>query len=275
MAIRAFERSNGLTSRSMKDGAVLPSKFARLIEEGKYVLEPCNYQPQASDLDGYSAPTGATGDLNFLHFRRMVSLYHILGAGQTLLAPFTDATNGGLLFGLDAAAAEGVQHVFGAMQTARNPFAVTIGTTPNALVRATLRAATVANVAELALGWRKAESMQVNLDDYDEMAVLNMQAGVINRETILNAAPTLTVNTLLAAANAVDFSLEVRLIGRQARMYVNGEEAAIGAPFNFDVGEVVVPFLFFLQGAGASTLHLFDLEVGPLYAAGVSDPRRR
>jgi hypothetical protein len=275
MALRTLEtKKGGLTSRSIRHGAVLPSRLSRLVTAGGYAIDGCNYQPQATKVDGYSAPTGATGDFNLLHFRSMVALYNILGAGQTLLAPSVDSTNGGLNFALDLAAAEGHQGVFGSMQTNKNPFAVTIGTTENAFVRATLRAATVANVAELAIGWRKAEAMQVNIDDYDEAAFLNMQAGDIKRETILNGAATVTFDTLLNAANAVDFTLEVWLLGRKAVMFVNGREAVIGAPFNFDVGEVVVPFWFWLQGGGASALNLVDFEVGPLYANDL-DPRRR
>jgi hypothetical protein len=275
MALRAFDgKQTGLTSRSIKNGAINPSKLAR-VGLGGYAIDPCNYGPTATKADGYSVPTGATGDINILHMRDMNIAYHVLGAGQTILAPTPDSTNGGLSFGLDAAAAEGHQGVFGGINTAKNPFAVTIGTSPNATVRATLRAATVANVAELAIGWRKAETFQVNFDDYDELAALNVLAGDIKRETILNNAATVTVDTLLNALDAADFTLEVKLIGRQAIMLVNGAQAPIGAPFSFDVGEVVVPFYFFLQGGGASALNLYDVEVGPLYAAGVHDPLRK
>lgn len=274
MALRALEtKKGGLSSRSIRHGAILPSRLSRLISEGKYALETFSYVPRASLADGYSAPTGATGDTNQLSLRGLHAAYFILGAGQTLLAPTWDATNGGLLAGLDAAAAEGVEYAWGGI-SARNPFAVVVGTSPNAFIRATVRAATVANVAELAVGWRKAEAFQALLDGYDEMAVLNMQAGDIKRETILNNAATVTVDTLLNATDATDFTLEVRLVGRRALMFVNGDEAPIGAAFSFDVGETVVPFAHFLQGAGASTLHLVDLEIGPLYAIDL-DPARR
>ncbi len=274
MALRAQRtKIGGLSSRSIRDGGVLPNKLSRLVNTGGYAIDPCNYGPTASGSDGFSAPTGTTGAINILQMRAMNIAYFILGAGQTLLAPSADATNGGLTFGLDLAAAGGHQGVPGAMNTVRNPFAVTVGTSPNAFVRATFRVATVANAAELALGWRKAEAFVVNFDDYDELAALNMQAGVINRETILNNAATVTFNTGLSAVNATDFTLEVRLIGRQALMFVNGAQARIDAPFNFDVGEVVVPFYFWLQGGASSVLNLMDLEVGQLQAIQL-DPAR-
>lgn len=275
MALRVFDgKQTGITSRSIKNGAINPSKLAR-VGLGGYAIDPCNYGPTATKSDGYSPPTGATGDINILHMRDMNVFYHILGAGQTIVAPTPDSSAGGLAFALDLAAAEGHQGVLGAMNTNINPFAVVVGTSPNALVRATLRAGVVANVAELAIGWRKAELQQVNLDDYDELAALNMQAGVINRETILNNAATVTVATGQVATNGVAFSLEARLIGRQVLMFVNDRQVPIGAPYSFDVGEVVVPFYFWLQGGGASALNLLDIEVGPLYAAGVHDPARK
>lgn len=275
MALRVFDgKQTGITSRSIKNGAINPSKLAR-VGLGGYAIDPCTYGPPASKADGFTDPSGATGDINFLRMRDMNIAYFILGAGQTIVAPTPDATNGGLAFALDLTAAEGHQGVLGAMNTNINPFAVVVGTSPNALVRATLRAGVVANVAELAIGWRKAEVFQVNFDDYDELAALNMQAGVIKRETILNNAATVTVATGQTALDGVAFTLEVRLIGRQALMFVNDRQVPIGAPYSFDVGEVVVPFYFWLQGAGSSALNLNDIEVGPLYAAGVHDPARK
>jgi len=274
MALRAQQiKKGGLASRSIRDGSILPNKLSRLVNTAGYAIEPCNYQPRGSTTDGFTDPSGATGATNLLHWRDMVASYFILGAGQTLVLPTPDTVNGGLTFGLDLAAAEGHQGVFGAMNTVTNPFAVTVGTSPNAFVRATFRAATVANAAELALGWRKAEAFQVNFDDYDELAALNMQAGDIKRETILNGAATVTVDTLLNALDATDFTLEVRLIGRQALMFVNGAQAVIGVPFNFDVGEIVVPFYFWLQGGASSALNLMDVEVGQLQAIQL-DPAR-
>jgi len=274
MALRTFEpKKGGLSSRSIRDGAVAPSKLHRLLLEGAHAMEACNYQPPATDVDGFSNPTGIAADINLMHLRSSTWSYFIMGA-QVIVAPTNDATAGGILIGLDAAAADGVEYLPGQMATVKNPFAVTIGTSPNAAVRATLRAGTLANVAELALGWRKAEAFNALIDNYDEMACLNIQTpGDIKRETILNNGATVTVDTLLNASNGVDVVLEVRLIGRRALMFVNGAAAPIGAAFNFDVGEIVVPFLHFLQVTGGSTLHMFDYEVGPLYGIGL-DPAR-
>lgn len=275
MARRTLEtKKGGLTGRSIRDGTITPNKFSLELAQGSYVYEPCNYTPHAVKSDGYSPPTGATAALNFLEWRGVNALYYMLGAGQTLLAPFQDSTLGGLTFALDDVAAEGHQGVWGAIQTAKNPFAVTIGTTRNSFVRATWQAGTVANVAELAIGWRKAESMQALFDDYDELAALNVQAGIVNRETILNNAATVTVDTTKRATDATAFTLEVRLIGRYARFYFNNLEVSSGAKYRFDVGEVLVPFWFFLHGGGASALNLMDFEIGPLSAIN-RDPERR
>lgn len=279
MALRGFSGRGGLTSRSMRDGAVNPSKLSTFLRDGSYALENFVYTPVASDTDGYSAPTGSTGDYNLLNCRNLSATYHVKGAGQTLLSPTQDTTVGGILAGLDAAASEGVEYIIGQAQTAKNPFASTIGTSVNKFVRATVAAGTVANVGEMAVGWRKAEAGQAAIDSYDEMAVLNCQydtdACYVRMETILNNGTTDTTETGSTIANAEQVVLEVRLLGRKAKVFVNGAEPAGMPNFQFDVGEVVIPFIFWLQnGSGGSTFHIFDLEVGPLAAIGL-DPARR
>jgi hypothetical protein len=242
-----------------------------------YAAEVLNYMPHNAtpQTQAYGDPTGATGDVNVLHLRDSAWYYSILGAGQTKLAPSLNGSLGAIDIGLDVDVSEGVEYIPGALTQAKNPFAVTIGTSPNAGFRATLRVTDITGLAELALGWRKAENFQALIDNYDEMAAINVQLGTVNRETILNGAATVTVDTGETVVNDTSFSLEVRLVGRGARMFLNDEELSIGAAFNFDVGEVVVPFLHFLQAGGANSgLYAYDYEVGPLYVSDL-DPARR
>lgn len=279
MALRALNLDRGgVSSRSLRDGAVIPSKLSRYITAGQYALEPCVVAPRgAAVADNYGAPTGATGDTNLLTMQALQMSYFILGAGQTLLAPTGDSVTGGIRMGLDAAASEGVEYVPGARVTAFNPFAVTIGAegSKNPFIRVTSRLATVANVDHLAVGFRKAEVSQALIADYDELAAISAIAGEIHRYTILNTAAAVDVDTGLTVADAEDFTLEVRLIGRRAHFYFNDVEAPTGAPYDFDDGEVVIPFIHFIQGAGGGSLwRMFDLEVGPLDAIGL-DPARR
>jgi hypothetical protein len=253
----------GTTRRHIAEGAIAPGKLHAALRDNSYLYEPFNTQIQATDVDGFSAPTGATGDLNFLHTKKASHLYAIKGAGQTLVAPQIDATNGGLLAGLDVVAAEGVEYVPGSMQTNKNPLSLTIGTNPDSFIKLVARLGTVANGAEVAVGWRKAEAQQALIDDYDEAAFLNVQAGNVFTETILNNAATVSADTIINAVNAVNFTLEVRTKGRYVEFYVNGvRKQPAAAQFRFDAGEILVPFIHFLQGAGGTTLHFVSLEIG-------------
>jgi hypothetical protein len=274
----------GITARSMADGkAVAPSKLFEELYAGQYfrALFP-QVQPVARPAaTPYGDPTGATGDSNHLAFvgplGSMDALYHIKWAGQTLLAPANDATNGGLLAGLDVAASEGVEYVPGAMLTVHNPFAVVAGDGdyPAMFIRLRFAAGTVANVAQCAVGFRKAEAAQADKDDYDEAFWVNLIAGDIYRDSILNGAANVAVDTGLDVADDEEVTIEVQVRGTRAEGFVNGLPISAGALFNFDAGEVVIPDIFFLQGAGGgSTLLWKELEVGPLWLVGRDGSRR-
>ena len=97
--------------------------------------------------------------------------YHVIVL-QTALAPAVDEANGYLIATLDGGAGDGVEYVPGGI-TANSPFANVVGTGAAAYIKARLAAETVANVAELALGFRKAEAFQAAIDNYDEMAAFN------------------------------------------------------------------------------------------------------
>lgn len=255
-----------VTRRHIADGAVSPRKEHTALRDQSYLYDTFNSQPWATtSLNAYGAPTGVTGDLNFLHTRKASYLYCVKGAGQTLLAPLLDAVNGGLNISQDNVASEGAEYVPGAMQSANNPFAVTIGTSPNSFIKVTARLGTVANLAEFGVGYRKAEAQQALIDDYDEAAWINVQAGVVRTETILNNGATTTATVAgVTAADGVNFTLEVRTRGRYVDFFVNGvQKQPAAALYRFDAGEVIVPFIHFLRGAGgASTVHLVLVECG-------------
>lgn len=271
----------GITSRSIRDGAIIPGKVLEDVFAGKHFkqLFP-SALPHSVAADGYGDPTGATGNANLVRFfggfGQMDALTHVKGAGQTLLAPTNDATNGYLLAGLDIVAAEGIEYVLGGMRTINNPFAVKCGDVdyPAMFVRLRMVVPTVANAAECAVGFVKAETAQANLDDYDELFCLNLQAGTLNRESILNGAGTVTVDTGQTVADGIEFTLEVQVRARRAEGFLNGMPVSAGALFSFDADEIVVPFLFFLQGGAGTAWGWYELEVGQLQHVGRDASRR-
>jgi hypothetical protein len=267
-----------------KGNAVIPNKFRPELYEGRYFKQVFpGPLPVGSAPNGYGDPTGATGDTNLLQFRGPFPAdfgYHIKGAGQTLLAPSMDFTNGWFLAGLDVAVSEGVEYVPGSALALANPFGVKAGDVdyPGMFLRLRAHFATAANIGECALGWRKAEAYQANLDDYDELACLNIQydtdAAYLRQETILNGAATVTTELGETVGDAEVFTLEAQMLGTRCRLLFNGLDVS-GPIFNFDADEEVIPFIFWLQNATAGSVFAwYEVECGPLWLVERDGSRR-
>ena len=210
---------------------------------------------------GGGAVAGATGEEDLMIFEENIFEYHILGAGQTLLAPVFKA--GGLDIGLDQAADEGCEVSQGILSRSRAAF--TVGTDAF-YAKCKFSIETVAGTDDCAFGFRKAEDYQANIDDYDEMAALNVIAGDIKIETILNNAATDTTDTTDAWADGETHTLEVYvdLLG-QVTFKIDGAAPTVTASFTFDSGEAVVPFLYMLNHTGgAGAVLLKEWECGLL-----------
>jgi hypothetical protein len=93
--------------------------------------------------------------------------------------------------------------------TARSRAAVAVGTSPAVYAKAKLKIGDVSGTDDLAFGFRKAEAYQANVDDYDEMACLNVISGNVVEETILNNAATSSTDTTLDWADGGEHTLEV------------------------------------------------------------------
>uniref|UniRef100_A0A6M3KBW2 Uncharacterized protein n=1 Tax=viral metagenome TaxID=1070528 RepID=A0A6M3KBW2_9ZZZZ len=124
--------------------------------------------------------------------------------------------------------------------------------------------ADVSGTDDCAFGFRKVEAFQANLDDYDEMATLNVISGNITIETIINAATTVTTDTTDDWANLGIHTLEVYVSKAGAVTYkIDGVVPTTTKAFSFDTSEVVTPFMFFLNAADlADSLILEELEYG-------------
>jgi hypothetical protein len=189
--------------------------------------------------------------------------YHAI-VTQTALAPSVDEANGYLIASLDGAAGDGVEYVPGGI-TANSPFATTVAAAASypKIIKCRMAAETVANVADMAVGFRKAEAFQAVIANYDEGAYLDMQAGNVEIHTILNGTPNAQVDTGEDMVDAVFRTLEVWLMGNTVRFFVDGTQYK--HTFEFDDDEVVVPFLHTLGVTGASEWRITDLTVGSLW----------
>tara|TARA_R110002072_G_scaffold86126_1_gene194458 strand:- start:901 stop:1686 length:786 start_codon:yes stop_codon:yes gene_type:complete len=114
--------------------------------------------------------------------------------------------------------------------------------------------ATVAGTDVGNFGFRKVEALAADLHAYDEMAGLFPISGDIKIQTILNNAATTTTDTTANWADGEIHSLKVLVSKAGAVTYqIDGAAPSTTAAFSFDAGEVVTPFLSFLQASGAQT----------------------
>lgn len=261
----------GIKDRTIAPGTLRARSQSLALKDGGYAFQRMSRQPILTIAAGYGDPTGVTGDVNHAHFPRLMTSYHVKGT-QTLLGPLMDVAEG-LDISQDQTDNDGVEHVFGAYLGASNPFRYVCGTSKPKFLRVKFKIADVSGTDDCAVGWRKVEAFQANIDDYDEAAWLNVILGAIKREVILNNAATVTTTLTPTWADGATHELEVRMIGRQAFFFVDGVESAV--PFTFDSGEVLVPFFFFLQATTSpGKVWWTEVEIGDLEQVGKDRERR-
>ena len=208
-----------------------------------------------------AAPTGAPGDENIMAFPEGTLEWHVLGT-QSILAPVLIAA--GLNIGGDQTNDDGLEVCGGIL--ACNKLTFTVGTDPAFYAKMKFSIGDVTGTDDCAFGFRKVEAYQANVDDYDEMAALNIISGVINTETILNAGDTTTTDTTLTDwGDGETHELEVLVSATGVVTYkYDGSEPTTVVAFTFDDAEVVTPFLFFLNAAHlADSIVLQHFECGP------------
>lgn len=259
--------------RTIGDGVVGPEKLAKSFREARYGFEPFSQQPFSFTLtDGFGDPTGTTGNQNGFNTGFNNFVWFVKGT-QTLLVPvFT--TDGFYNFALDQTLNDGWELLVGGNNTVttggNQPAHYTVGT-DEFFVRLLFSAENVSGVNLLA-GVRKVEAFQADFNDYDELAGLQVlgdsssAAAVINAVNILNNAATNTDDTGDTLADATDVELLVLVEGRSVKVRINGADPSQEVDaFTFDDGEVVTPFVNFLQTTDLSgELKLKRLEWGLL-----------
>jgi len=224
----------------------------------RFTLEEFETNPVSAGIEG-GAATGVTGDENVMAFEDNIFEYHILGAGQTKLAPILAA--GGLNVALDLGADEGLEISQGI--TARSRSAFVIGTDAF-YFKATFYITDVSGTDDCAVGFRTAEAYQANIDDYNNMAALNVIAGDINIETIDDNAGTTTTDTTDNWADLASHTLAVYVDVNGVVTYtIDGAAPTTTAAFTWDDGDTVVPFLYLLHtGDFAEATYLTSWECG-------------
>lgn len=210
----------------------------------EFTYETFNANPISAGIAG-GAATGTAGDENILFTQQNGFEYHILGT-QTILAPSRAAT--GLDINMDQTDNDGVELGHGILAGGKHTY--TVGTDEDVFFSVTFSIADVSGTDDCAIGFRKAEAYQAAVDNYDEMAALNVISGNITIETILNNAATSSTDTTDDWADGESHTLTV-IVKDDGRVLfeVDGSEPTTTAAFTFDDGEVIVPFFYFLNAS--------------------------
>jgi hypothetical protein len=264
----AFEGSQALSSEFLRSQGPLDQRIRGRKFDDRYVYTRFKNLPlpqlkvdAAGTLNatGGGAATGDAGDENRLLFPEAYFEYHILGAGQTILYPQKAAA--GLDIGMDQTDNDGVELTNGIEDG--GPAVFTVGTDA-CFFKVKFSIADVSGTDDCAVGFRKVEAYQANVDDYDEMACLNVISGDIKIETILNNGATSTTDTTDNWADGETHTLEVYIsTDRAVTFKIDGAAPTTTQTFSFDSGEKVIPFFFFLHASDvAGAVVLKEWEVG-------------
>jgi hypothetical protein len=209
---------------------------------------------------GAGAATGTGGDENLCMLNNSMWEYHVLGT-QTIIAPTVGTY--GLNIVQDEVENDGVEHCLGITSFTKGTF--TVGTDAAFFARMKFYIDDVSGTDDCAFGFRKVSAYQANLDDYTDMAVLNVISGNINIETILNDGTTTTTDTTDDWADTEIHELEVRVSASGVVTYkIDGLAPTTTAAFTFDDAEVVVPFIYLLAAADpeVAAVELIEFECG-------------
>jgi len=230
------------------------------ISAGKFTHEDFRSNPLscASGVGGGVA-VGTTGAVNLLLFERNAFECCVLGAGQTKIVPIIAA--GGLDVAGDLAADEGFEITQGITSRSRSAF--TIGT--HAFYgKLKFYITDVSGTDDCAFGFRKAMAYGAAIDDYDDMAVLNVISGAITIETIVGDASTVPTNTTDTWGDNEEHTLEVYVSSGGVVTYkIDGAAPTVVAAYTFTDALVVVPFFYLLHtGDFAEATYLREWEVG-------------
>ena len=183
---------------------------------------------------------------------------------QTLFYP--QANTAGLDYSGDAADNAGFGMVM-RQQTYRgtiNKDYFTVGTSPAFYFALKFKIGDVSDTDDCSMGFRKVEAHQDAIDDYDEMASLNVISGDIKIETILNGGTTGVTDTTSNWADGETHTLKVLVDDAGAVTYqIDGVTPSTVAAFSFDSGEEVTPFFQFIHAAASTAgIILIEWEAG-------------
>jgi len=114
------------------------------------------------------------------------------------------------------------------------------------------------------VGFRTAEAYQAAIDDYNNMAALNVISGAIYIETIDDNDATTSTDTTDTWGDTEAHVLAVYVdVNGVVTYQIDGAAPTVTAAFTWDDGDTVVPFLYFIHaGDFAEATYLQSWECG-------------
>ncbi len=217
--------------------------------DANYVNCKCQDHPVMSNKVG-GAATGATGDENVMHLGDGIQLeQHILGAGQTLIAPVLTAV--GLDVGADQADNEGMELCGGILASNRLSFTAQ---TDACFVEVVVKLEDASGVDPFYVGFRKQEAYQAAIGSYTDYFVLGVEGTAnpnkIQFQTNLNGGGAATTDSTDTWADAAQKTIRVNVsAGGVATGLIDAASPTTEpSTFTFDSGDVLTPFIYFLNG---------------------------
>ena len=216
------------------------------VNHRKHIHEMFDLPFVAGSKAGDGVPSGTGGDENIILCGSGNAFeWHVLGT-QTILnfdweEPGLDAGS------LDATADDGAEISTGIGAGA--PVQFTVGTDPAFYFKMRFSIEDITGTDDCAMGFRKREAYQANVDDYDEMAVLNVISGAIYIETITKpGAATVPTDTTDTWSDTTTHTLCVKVSSAGVVTYeIDGVAPTAIAAFTFTTGTVLIPFFYLLN----------------------------
>jgi hypothetical protein len=197
------------------------------------------------------AATGTAGDHNVLYTAFGQYETNVIGT-QTILAPSLDTF--GLNLVQDNTSGDGIEVCMG--QTSLSPMAFTINEEAAFFIQAVFKVQDVSGTNPLIIGLRKAQAFDATLSNYTDFVSIGIvgTAGKIQLQTQLNTGGVVTTDTTDTAADGavIQFKIKVSSTGVVTYEY-NYEEPTVVAAFQFDSGDVVIPFIRFTEASDITT----------------------
>lgn len=240
-------------------GQIIPADSIKQSSlDRDYTFEEFETNPVTAGIKG-GAATGTTGDENVMVFEENIFEYHVLGT-QSILAPHLIAE--GLSIEMDPTDDDGIEVTQGI--TARSRSAFVVGTSPPFFLRVKFSIEDVSETDDCAVGFRLAEAYQANIDDYRDWCAFNVQAGVINIETEVDAGTTDTTDTTETWTAAQTKTLTILVDANGVVTFQkDGIAPTTTFAFTFTDGDTVVPFFYFLHlNTSANDVVLVSWECG-------------